>query len=195
MSTHSAKPLVSSQTAPEPLNSRVYTPMALPKSLLDLDGIKLSHLALDIPEKPSSRKASSCHSILTAPIPSSLSSVEDQTRLFTLAEQLLRSWQKQPDIAAMLMRYVEVCAFKKPMPLRDMRWHQRLTYLGLVKYYLCFSHLEDVNRRAQLWEHHCTLTLYRLHAQCLRFSPTYSSCRYSLSGVEVSRLPLRADDL
>ncbi|OCH75799.1 hypothetical protein [Vibrio breoganii] len=194
MSTHSPKPLVSSQTAPEPLNSRVYAAMALPKSLLDLDDIKLSHLALDIPKEPSSLKASSRRSILTAPI-SSLSSVEDQTRLFTLAEQLWRSWQAQPDIASMLMRYVEVCAFKKPIPLRDMRWHQRLTYLGLVKYYLCFSHLEDVNRRAQLWEHHCTLTLYRLHAQCLRFSPTYSSCRYSLSGVEASRLPLRADDL
>ncbi|PML85229.1 hypothetical protein BCT68_07810 [Vibrio breoganii] len=168
--------------------------MALPKSLLDLDGIKLSHLALDIPEEPSFGKASSCHSILTAPI-CSLSSVEDQTRLFALAEQLWRSWQKQPDIVAMLMRYVEVCAFKKPIPLRDIRWHQRLTYLGLVKYYLCFSYLEDFDDRAQLWERHCTLTLYRLHAQCLCFSPAYLSCRYSLSGVEASCLPLLADDL
>ncbi|MEZ9132820.1 hypothetical protein AB4404_16870 [Vibrio breoganii] len=194
MSTHSPKPLVSSQTAPEPLNSRVYTPMALPKSLLDLDGIKLSHLALDIPEKPSFGKASSCHSILTAPI-CSLSSVEDQTRLFALAEQLWRSWQKQPDIAAMLMRYVEVCAFKNTIPLRDMRWHQRPNYLGLVKYYLCFSHLNDFDNRAQLWERHCTLTLYRLHAQSLCFSPAYLSCQYSLFGVEASCLPLRADDL
>ncbi|MFA0110288.1 hypothetical protein AB4380_09950 [Vibrio breoganii] len=194
MNARSAKPLVGSQTAPEPLNSRVYTAMALPKSLLDLDDIKLSHLALDIPKEPSSLKASSRRSILTAPI-SSLSSVEDQTRLFALAEQLWRSWQAQPDIASMLMRYVEVCAFKKPIPLRDIRWHQRLTYLGLVKYYLCFSYLEDFDDRAQLWERHCTLTLYRLHAQCLCFSPAYLSCRYSLSGVEASCLPLLADDL
>lgn len=189
MDKRSSKPNLNK---PEPFNtppSRPLTAMPLPRSFLEIDELTLSHLALSLPLEQKPSKASPTDSVPSSP----LASIDAQTKLFEHAEKLWQSWKTEPELTSMLLRYVDVCAFEKPIALKDMRWHLRLSNLGLVKYYLCLTYLGG--DRAELWDRHCTLTRYRLYAQSLCFSPNYVGCQYSLSGVEAHCLPPRSNVL